>query len=182
MPIRTHEARQRHCLLPCCYNSTASRAHLRRARSDGRSRASRAGASSRGKVRRPGRPVVSGQGYQGTRRCGAAASLASFGRRPYGRELLPRTAAPPPAATGPRRNDPDAARHERDQAVTLAPGAPIVVRMSQRPAGTPSIFHVGPSTRKGTRRSFLAAPHKPLRRKHLRDPPLRAEPLPTRRA
>ncbi len=48
-------------------------------------------------------------------------------------------------------------------------------------AGTPRIVRAGPSTHKGTRRSFLTAPQEPLRRKHLRDPPLRAEPLPTLR-
>ena len=41
---------------------------------------------------------------------------------------LPRTAAPAPAAAGPRRHDPDAAPHEQDQAVALAPNAPITVR------------------------------------------------------
>ena len=54
---------------------------------------------------------------------------------------------------------------------------------SQPPGRTlPRIVQIGTSTRKGTRRSFLTASEKPLCRKHLRDPPLRAEPPPTRRA
>ncbi len=59
-------------------------------------------------------------GLPGSRHCGAAASLASFGRGPYGRELLPRTAPPPPAATDPHRNAPDAAPREQGQAVARA--------------------------------------------------------------
>ena len=52
-------------------------------------------------------------------------------------------------------------------------------RVTGTVAGTPRIVRVGPSTHKGTRRSFLTAPQRPLRRKHLRDPPLCAELLPT---
>jgi len=41
------------------------------------------------------------------------------------RDELPHTASPFPAAAGPRRNVPDAAPHEQDQAVPFAPSAPI---------------------------------------------------------
>ena len=41
-----------------------------------------------------------------------------------------------------------------------------------RRAGTPRIVRAAPSTRKGTRRSFLTAPQRSLRRKHLRGPTL----------
>jgi hypothetical protein len=46
---------------------------------------------------------------------------------------LPRTAAPAPAAAGPRRNVPDAARRELVSAVSIAPGAPTAWRKSQVP-------------------------------------------------
>jgi hypothetical protein len=47
---------------------------------------------------------------------------------------LPRTAASPaPAAVGPRRNVPDAAPREPDQAITLVPSATFAVQRSQPP-------------------------------------------------
>jgi hypothetical protein len=46
---------------------------------------------------------------------------------------LPRTASPPPAATGPRRNVPGTARRELVAAFSIAPSAPIAVRRSQSP-------------------------------------------------
>ena len=53
----------------------------------------------------------------GSRRCGAAASLAPFRAVALRARRLPRTAPPPPAATSPRRNVPGAARRERVTAV-----------------------------------------------------------------
>ena len=86
----------------------------------------------------------------GSRRCGVAASLASFGRKPYGRggcrAQLPRHR---PAA-GPRRNAPDPTPHEQDQAVTLMPGADRRMKVTATGTGTPRIVQVGPSSVKGT--------------------------------
>ena len=95
------------------------------------------------------------------------------------RDELPRTAAPAPAAAGPRRHAPDAAPHEQGRAVTLAPSAPIAVRKGHsHRAGTLRIVRVGPSSVKGTRRSFLTAPQKRSSGPTLE----RRRPLPTQRA
>jgi hypothetical protein len=68
---------------------------------------------------------------RGSRRCGAAAFAASFGREPYGaascRARHPGDRPPAVPAVTRRR-----ARQHHGQAVTCAPGAPIAVRMSQR--------------------------------------------------
>jgi hypothetical protein len=94
-----------------------------------------------------------------------AASLAPFRAAALRARRLPRTASPAPAAAGPRRNAPVTARHEQDQAVSIAPSAPVAGRkVTVTRAGTPRIVRVGPSARKGTRRSFLTAPYKPLRK------------------
>ena len=68
---------------------------------------------------------------RGSRRCGAAAFAASFGRKPYGAAA---------AAHGTPGDRPLAvpavsrcrARQHHGQAVALAPSAPIAVKMSQR--------------------------------------------------
>jgi hypothetical protein len=64
-------------------------------------------------------------GSPGSRRSGAAASLAPFRAVALRARRLPRTAPAPPAVTAPRRNSPWAALHNQDQAVMLAPGTPI---------------------------------------------------------
>ena len=73
---------------------------------------------------------------------------------------LPRTAAPALAATSPRRNDLGAAlrwfvRPSPSRQVRRSPSESHSHR-----AGMPRIVQGGPSTRKGTRRSFLTAPQK----------------------
>jgi len=126
--------------------------------------------------------VTSGKGRRGSRRCGAAAFAAPFGRKPYGatscRARLPRHRPQPVPAVTPRCRATRAGlgRHARAECADRR------AKGHSHRAGTPRIVRADPSTRKGTRRSFLPAPQKPLRRKHLRDPPLRAEPLSTQRA
>ena len=68
----------------------------------------------------------------GSRRCGAAAFAASFGRKPYGAAAAAHGTPGdrPPAVPAVSRCR---ARQHHDQAVTLAPDAPIAVKMSQRP-------------------------------------------------
>ena len=70
---------------------------------------------------------------RGSRRCGAAAFAASFGRKPYGRggcrARLPGDRPPAVPALPPRSR----AREQQDQAVNQAPGAPIAEKMSQPP-------------------------------------------------
>jgi hypothetical protein len=90
----------------------------------------------------------SGIGLPGFRRCGAAASLASFGRMPCGRggcrARLPRHRPQPvPAVTSP-----GAARRELVAAVGIAPDTPIAGRRSQSP-DLPRIVRVGPSSLNG---------------------------------
>jgi hypothetical protein len=51
--------------------------------------------------------MEAGRDRRGSRRCGAAASLAPFRAEALQARRLPRTASPAPAATGPRRNGPD---------------------------------------------------------------------------
>jgi hypothetical protein len=86
-----------------------------------------------GEVRIPFRGVqpIERLRVPGSRRCGATPSLASFGRRPYGRGGY-RTASPPPAAAGPRRNVTDTAQCELVSAVSIAPGALIAGRRVTR--------------------------------------------------
>ena len=69
---------------------------------------------------------------RGSRRCGAAAFAASFGRKPYGAAAAAHGTPGdrPPAVPAVSRCR---ARQHHGQAVTLAPGAPGAVKMSQRP-------------------------------------------------
>ena len=70
----------------------------------------------------------------GPRRCGAAASAASFGRELYGARRAAAHSTPggrPPAVPAVSRCR---ARQHHDRAVALAPGKPGAVKMSQ-PAG-----------------------------------------------
>ena len=82
----------------------------------------------------------------GSRRRGAAAFAASFGRKPYGAAT---------AAHGTPGDRPPAfpavsrcrARHRHGQAVTLAPGASGACEdVAARRAGTPRIIRAGPSS------------------------------------
>jgi hypothetical protein len=128
----------------------------------------------------PWRPRVMGTLAAGGRAAWPAASSAIAHRRgPLPAAPMPRT--PPqhaPAVTHRGSCAPRAGRAGSSRARCAYRRA----KGHRQRAGTPRIVRVDPSTRKGTRRSFPNAPQKPLRRKHLRDPPLRAEPLPTRRA
>ena len=67
----------------------------------------------------------------GSRRCGAAAFAASFGRKPYGAAAAAHGTPGdrPPAVPAVSRCR---APQHHGQAVTLAPGAPTARRMSQR--------------------------------------------------
>ena len=104
--------------------------------------------------------------------CGVAASLAPFRAAALRARRLPRTAAPAPAAAGPRRNVPGAARRG------LVAARHARARCADRRAkglgdraGTPRIVRVGPSSLNGAshpRRAY--------------DAPLTPEPLPTLRA
>ncbi len=74
------------------------------------------------------------------------------------RDELPRTAAPAPAAAGPRRHAPmprhmSRARPSRSRQVRRSP-----YEGHSHRAGTPRIVQVGPSSVKGTPRSFLTRP------------------------
>ena len=95
----------------------------------------------------------------GSRRCGAAAFAASFGRKPYGAAAAAHGSPGdrPPAVPPVSRCR---ARQHHGQAVTLAPGAPVAGECHSRWVGTPRIVRVGPSSVKGTRRSFLTASQK----------------------
>ncbi len=114
--------------------STVSRAHLRRAGPDGPRREQRRtdASSERERAARVTRRKLL-RFTRGSRRCGAAAFAASFGRKPYGAAA---------AAHGTPGNRPPAvpavsrcrARQHHGQAVTRTPGAPIAVKMSQ-PSG-----------------------------------------------
>ena len=99
-------------------------------------------------------------GSAGSRRGGAAASLASFGRWSYGRggcrTRRPRHRPQPvPAVTSPVPRQASRTRPPYSRQVHRSPG-----EGHSRWAGTPRIVRVGPSTRKGTRRSFLTASQK----------------------
>ena len=104
--------------------------------------------------------VISGKGRRGSRRCGAAAFAAPFGRKPYGatscRARLPRHRPQPVPAVTPRC-----------RATRAGPGRHARAECADRRAkghshrdGTPRIVQVGPSSVKGTRRSFLTASQK----------------------
>jgi len=139
--------------------STASRAHLRRATPTvGTGYASLR--EQPGESRAAGGPVISGKGRRGSRRSGAAAFAAPFGRKPYGatscRARLPRHRPQPVPAVTPRCRATRAGpgRHARAEC------ADRHVKGHNHQAGTPRIVQVGPSSVKGTRRSFLTASQK----------------------
>jgi hypothetical protein len=101
-------------------------------------------------------------------RAGTATEVASWpatiktpgpGRRRYRRESATRTAQP--TRTPGKPDDRCHARQHHDQAVSLAPGAPIAVKMSQRSAGTPRMSASAPPTGQG---------HPTLSAGHLRPP------------
>ena len=96
---------------------------------------------------------------RGQRRWRAAAFVAPYRAEAHGRAELPRPAAPvtgrvryPPYRPMPRpaaRTRPSGTRELRDRR-----------KGHQHEDGTPRIVRAAPSTRKGTRRSFLTAPQK----------------------
>ena len=108
---------------------------------------------------------------------GAAWPASSSAEGAPSRAAARRADAPHPAAPRTRRNAPGMCCAGRaDRAGGDAPDAPVAGRKVTDTGPERRALSVsGPSTRKGTRRSFLTASQKPLRRKHLRDPPLRAE-------
>ena len=113
-----------------------------------------------GESRAAGGPVISGKGRRGSRRCWAAAFAAPFGRKPYGatscRARLPRHRPQPvPAVTAPMPRHTSRARPSRSRRVRRSP-----CEGHSHRAGTPRIVQVGPSSVKGTRRSFLTASQK----------------------
>jgi hypothetical protein len=71
--------------------------------------------------------VISGKRRRGSRRCGAAAFAAPFGRKPYGATSC-RARGPGTGRSRSPPSRPDAVPPEQGQAVTLAPSAPIAVR------------------------------------------------------
>jgi hypothetical protein len=103
--------------------------------------------------------------------------LSAQRRKPHHAALrarrLPRTAAPAPAATSRRRNDPAAARRELVSAVNSAPDpANHRAMVTGTRDGTPRIVRVGPFSLNG-------APHPRSARTHLRravDPGASADP------
>ena len=137
----------------------SSRAHLRRATPT----AGTGNASWRkqpGESRTAGGPVISGKRRRGSRRCGAAAFAAPFGRKPYGATNCRAHLPPTPAAAGP-------AVTPRCRATRAGPGHHARAECADRRAkdhshraGTPRIVQVGPSSVKGTPRSFLTASQK----------------------
>jgi hypothetical protein len=156
--------------------STVSRAHLRRAGPDGPGREQRGRTRAIKGEERPGWARHRQLRFnRGSGRRGAAASLAPSGRKPYGAAAAElsfpgdRPQAVPAVPPRCRSRQQRPSRHPRARCADRREKDHI------HRAGTPRIVRVGPSTRKGTRRSFLTAPQNLLRRKHLRDPPLRAE-------
>ena len=138
--------------------STASRAHLRRATPT-------AGTGNASWREQPGRESGRGTGDKrhgspGSHRCGAAASVAPFGRKPCGatscRARLPRHRPQWVPAVTPRCRATQAGpcRHAR------AGCADHRAKGHSHRAGTPRIVQVGPSSVKGTPRSFLTASQK----------------------
>jgi hypothetical protein len=104
--------------------------------------------------------VISGKDRRGSRRCWAAAFAAPFGRKPYGatscRARLPRHRPQPVPAVTPQC-----------RATRAGPGRHARAECADRRAkghshrdGTPRIVQVGPSSVKGTPRSFLTASQK----------------------
>ena len=100
------------------------------------------------------------QGSPGSRRCWAAASAAPSGRKPYSatscRARQPRHRPQPVPAVTPRCR---ATRAEPGRQARAECADRRTKGHSHR-AGTPRIFQVGPSSVKGTRRSFLTASQK----------------------
>jgi hypothetical protein len=85
---------------------------------------------------------------RGSRRCGAAAFAASFGRKSYGAAAAAHGTPGdrPPAVPAVSRCR---ARQQHGQVVTFTPGVPIAGRMSQATGGTPRIVRAGPSSLNG---------------------------------
>jgi hypothetical protein len=97
---------------------------------------------------------------QGSRRCGAAAFRRALWAEAHQARRLPRTAPPVTGRCGPRRiplPHPPAPRPGRQHSrrVRQSPGS-----VTATGAGTPRIVRAGPSSVKGTRRSFQTAPQK----------------------
>jgi hypothetical protein len=84
---------------------------------------------------------------------------ASFGHEPYGAAAAAHggPADRPPAVPAVSRCR---ARQHHGQAVSIAPNAPGAVKMSQPPDRNAAQYPAGPSSVKGTRRSFLTASQK----------------------
>jgi hypothetical protein len=103
---------------------------------------------------------MGGKGRRGSRRCGAAAFAAPFGRKPYGaascRARFPRYwPQPVPALTSLcRATRAGPGRHARARRANRRTKATVTR------TGTPRIVRGGPSSVKGTRRSFLTASQK----------------------
>ena len=138
--------------------STASRAHLRRA-------APTAGTGYASWREQPGEraargPVISGKGRRGLAVAGRQLSPRPSGGSPTARRAaphgLPRHRPQPVPAVTPRRRATRAGpgRHARAEC------ADSRAKGHSHRAGTPRIVQVGPSSVKGTRRSFLTASQK----------------------
>jgi hypothetical protein len=123
------------------------------------------------RMRRPRTESVNERGSAAPQRPGVLGTLAAGGgaawpasscaiahrRGPLPTAPMPRT----PPQRAPRRNAPWACAPRAGRAGCRAPGVPIAgLKGHKRRAGTPRIVRVGPSTRKGTRRSFLTASQK----------------------
>ena len=124
-----------------------------------------------------GWPAVGGRGSPGVPPLRGGSFAASFGRKPYGAAtaahrgpVTGRLRSPPYPAAAPAST---MARPSRSRQVRQSPG-----RCHSRRAGTPRIVRVGPSSVKGTRRSFLTASQKRSSGPALE----RRRPLPTQRA
>ena len=137
--------------------STSSRAHFGAPRLRPEP-ATRTGASNR-ESKAAGWPVTSGKGRRGSRRCGGGSFRRALRAEALRRDELPRTAAPAPAAAGPRRHAP-MPHHTSRARPSRADCAHRRAKGHSHRAGTPRIIRVGPSSVKGTRRSFLTASQK----------------------
>ena len=118
-----------------------------------------AGASNRESRAAEG-PVISGKGRRGSRRCGAVAFVPPFGRKPY-------RATSCRARLSRHRPQPVPAVTPRCCATRAGPGRHVHVECADRCAKghshwavTPRIVQAGPSSVKGTPRSFLTASQK----------------------